>query len=69
MYGRATAAMEVSSTSMNVANITAMATSHGLAPPGADVSCGVILFLGPVSFRKKGKCRDAPKRAKVDLSM
>ena len=30
MWGRATLAMEVSSTSMNVASVTVMATSHGL---------------------------------------
>jgi hypothetical protein len=44
----ATAAMEVSSTSMNVASITAIAISQGFFPPGAEpplAGCGVILVL------------------------
>ena len=49
MCGRATLAMEVSSTSMNVARVTVMATIHGLmrgrqgASTTAGADCGMPL--------------------------
>src|SRR5208283_4604294 len=46
--------MEVSSTSINVASITAIAISHGFLPPGAEpplAGCGVISFCPRLSGR------------------
>src|ERR1035437_1652032 len=52
--------MEVSSTSMKVASITATATSQGLPPPGAEplrAGCGVISFCPSLSPRKHVQMR------------
>ena len=50
MYGNATAAMEVSSTSMNVANITAMAMTHGLVSGLETVTAPAVSALAANSL-------------------
>src|SRR3954470_22919711 len=66
MYGRATAAMEVSSTSMNVASITATAISHGLI--GAGALCVVCAGVIPFFFQRREQvaCKDAPSTIEVE---
>jgi hypothetical protein len=45
--------MEVSSTSMKVASMTAIATSQGLDTAGAELACSVMLI--PAKNLEKGK--------------
>src|SRR5207249_4746270 len=62
IYGRATAAMEVSRTSMNVANMTEIAISHGLADgrqfseEGATGSFAAISFPRFDVLRRNARC-------------
>jgi hypothetical protein len=41
--------MEVSSTSMKVASMTAIATSHGLETAGAELACSVMVLSSEAS--------------------